>query len=225
MNLNLYLSKEYYTIGEFKQILDKQLCIPVHRQRLLFYGKEITDDNQIINDIKCDKFSLDFTKTPKESDYVDIEVIDCTRNADKKENFELKVDLYGDIHEQIANLDKFRYSRFYLIYEDKFINYKYAMFIDNYFGKKIKVELFQIYNDNMEVFIRPLTGDTLDLYVDPLEHVGYLKIRIFDKNGIPPDQQRLVYKGKQLDDNKTLDFYNIEKYSSIHLTLRLRGGK
>lgn len=76
----------------------------------------------------------------------------------------------------------------------------------------------------MQLFVKTLTGKTVSIEVEEGESIEDVKAKIAEKEGIPPEQQRLIFGGQQLQDSKTLDDYDVSDDATLHLVLRLRGG-
>ena len=97
---------------------------------------------------------------------------------------------------------------------------------DNVNGKKNEGRLENILaiKGGMQLFVKTLSGKTISVDVEPDESIESLKAKIAEKEGVPVDQQRLIFGGKQLDSLKSLSDYDIDDDATLHLVLRLRGG-
>ena len=218
---------------ELKLLISRQIFIPIYRLKIFFGNEEIKEEQKIKGLSEKGSFDFDWNETPKDEDFVYIKIIEDNGN-----DFGLMVDLYGNFHESISKYVSYD-DAFYLTYKDKNnnkvflkdVNSKMPMLkiiSDHHSGKEIILNLHKVkMNGEYQIFIKTITGFTLTIDVNPEDTIYTLKVKIFlhhygyERN---PDEQRLIFAGKQLENNRTLADYNIQKERTIHDVLRLRGG-
>jgi hypothetical protein len=122
----------------------------------------------------------------------------------------------------------------FMIWRDYFINImnekqreEYRKFYDDQFIPFEELISFSksFYSKNsFIVYIQSLTGRSIDILTTQQMSIEEMKMKILEKEGIPIEQQRFIFAGKQLEDSMLVGMYNITKEANINLVLRLRGG-
>ena len=131
-----------------------------------------------------------------------------------------------ELLEEIGGIENIMRSGFCVKYDLYYNNEKIPL--ENVLvnvGVKSGDTIILVKRNTFQIFQKTLTGENITLDVNPFDSIKLYKIFCYYRIGMPLDEQRIIFAGKQLEDNHTIAYYNIQRESTLHFALRLRGGK